>query len=132
MKRTAIIGLCLLFSVFAFCQKPKSKPIEAKQDTTLPPNVDGPKGTVIFVMTPDQVALLEYVISKTDAGFEKTNALIQILKTQQYNPPATISPADTVARPTIISPSPPVGAAADKSNTWHPPVTKGDSTVKKN
>lgn len=52
-----------------------------------------PIGTVIFALNPEQVQLLEFVISKSDAGFEKTNVLIQILKTQQYKMPTPTPPA---------------------------------------
>jgi len=60
---------------------------------TVPPN------TVTFVMTPEQVQLLEYVISESGAGFKSTNQCIAIMKSQQYvNPPFPVPKSDTSSK----------------------------------
>lgn len=43
--------------------------------------------TVVFVLTLDQVKLLEYVISESGASYKSTSELIDILRNQQYHAP---------------------------------------------
>jgi hypothetical protein len=53
-----------------------------------------PPNTIAFVMTPEQVQLLEYVIQESQAGFKSTTQCIQILTNQRY---VNVPPKDTTA-----------------------------------
>lgn len=95
MKKLSVFILCSLLSTCLFAQLKKGGMGKPTKETTHKADIDTakhqlgsdiPNGTTVFVLSQDQVHLLEYVISKTDAGFEKTQELIRILKTQQYNP----------------------------------------------
>lgn len=89
MKKAICVLVLVMVSMISFGQVKKTDAkdslVRVKDSVT---KMDIPAGVTVFVLNPEQVALLEEVIGQSNASFQKTNVLIQILKTQQYSQPA--------------------------------------------
>lgn len=105
MKKVLVLTLLLGICSIAFSQanpmKPKkgettkrmTKDTTAKVDTAASiPTVDvsqgPPPGSTTFILMPDQVKLLQYVIDQSDAGHRSVVELATILRNQQYVAPS--------------------------------------------
>lgn len=108
--------LLLGIGLMGFSQTKKKPAPRPKMDTTSHVGIENgpPPGSIVFVITPDQLALLNYVINESEAGHKDVMALVKILQTQQYHPPI-VEAKDT--------------SLFKKVN---PPVPLKDTAVKKN
>lgn len=111
MKKFIVISTLIFLGLSCFAQKK----VQPKKDTVshvappIDPTQGPPPGSTVIILAPDQVHLLEAVISESNYSFRETQILLQILRTQQYVVPKPaedtllkrnpmIPKADTVVR----------------------------------
>lgn len=92
MKKLIVLLAVLVIGISSFCQTKKPKGVPKAVSTTAANVVPTNQNTVIFVLTNEQVKLLEYVLGESQAGHKDVMAMINILQTQQYH-----QPVDTVS-----------------------------------
>lgn len=87
MKKLIVLLAVLFIGISSFCQTKKPKEVPKSVSTTAGKVVPANQSTVIFVLTNEQVKLLEYVLGESQAGHKDVMTMINILQNQQYHQP---------------------------------------------